>query len=284
MRPLERTDVFGRRTRGWLPREAKVARAPGRTRHANTLGVSAAAVAVLVFVAIGIGAELAFLPKASSPGGAATTTTAAGSNTVYSCTGCSPTPLKGAVDQWVSDFNTRDVSALGNFYSTDAVVDWTGSASGLTGVYNGVGNIRILYGSSIGKTTYLVASISNYNEKFTNPSNANVTLTLDMQGNSSVVGLLSITIDASQQWNFVGGQWHIVQETWNYVTFKEQFPVSSTTFPQWTAMKEGQNPSLVSEKSFEWNAGPYVAASVYAFLFGVLVFGAMKVRQRPRAG
>ena len=248
------------------------------------LAISALAVAVVVFVAVGIAVELVFLPKASQSGGGATTTTSAGAtSTVYSCSGsnCTPTTtVKAAVDQWVNDFNIRDVSALGNFYSTYAVVDWTGQASGLTGVYNGVGNIRILYGSSIGKTTSLNASISNYNAKEINPTNYDVTLTLLMKGNSSVVGALSITVDANQQWNYIGGQWQIVQETWNYVTFNEQYPVAATTFPQWTAMKMGQNPNLVEEKSFEWHAGPYVAASVYAFLLGVLAFGVMRYRSR----
>jgi hypothetical protein len=243
------------------------------------LAISALAVAVVVFVAIGIAVELVFLPKASVAGTTTTTTTA---TTVYSCTGCSPTPLKTAVNQWVADFNDRDVVGLGNFYSQDTTVTWSGNAPGLTGTYNGVGNVRILFGSSIGKTTFLTASIANYNEKDTNPSNANVSLTLTMNGNSSVVGALSITVDATQQWNYVGGQWQIVKESWDYTAFKEQFPVSATTFPQWTALKEGENPNLVSEKSFEWNAGPYVAASVYAFLFGVLAFGVIAFRKRSR--
>ena len=98
-----------------------------------------------------------------------------------------------------------------------------------------------------------------------------------------MVGDLAITVAANQVWNYVGGQWQIVKENWNYVAFTEQYPVSATTFPQWTAMKEGQNPNLVSEKSFEWHAGPYVAASVYAFLFGVLAFGVMKFRKRPHS-
>jgi hypothetical protein len=152
------------------------------------------------------------------------------------------------------------------------------AGAGLDGAYNGLENIKILYGSSIGKTTFLTANISNYNEKDIDPSNANVSLTLSMAGNSTVVGRLSITVDANQQWNYVGGQWQIVKETWNYVTFNEQFPQSSTTFPQWTALKEGQNPNLVSEKSFEWHAGPYVAASVYAFLFGVVAFLVLRLR------
>jgi hypothetical protein len=245
------------------------------------LAISALAVAVVVFVAIGIAVELVFLPKASSPG--TTTATSASSTSVYCQSGCSTpsTPLKTAVDSWVAAFNNRDVTGLGNFYSQDASVVWT-NAPGLTGTYNGLGNIRILYGSSIGKTTALTASIANYQAKDTNPSNSNVTLTLSMAGNSTVVGALTITVDATQQWNYVGGQWQIVKESWNYVKFNEQFPVSATTFPQWTALKEGQNPNLVSEKSFEWNAGPYVAASVYAFLFGVLALGLIAYRKRSR--
>jgi hypothetical protein len=95
-----------------------------------------------------------------------------------------------------------------------------------------------------------------------------VTMTIDMRGNSTVVGGLNATIDATQQWNYNGGQWQIQKENWNYVTFKVQNPVPSTTFPQWTALKNGHNPDLISEKSFEWHAGPYLAALVYAFLGG----------------
>lgn len=277
MRALDSMDSFGRWIRGWLPREPLVASRDRNARHG--LATSALVVGVVLFVALGIGAELVFLPKASSTG---STVTASTSTTTYSCTGCSPPPLKSAVDRWVSAFNSRDVTGLTNFYATETVVDWKGYASGLTGVYDGQGNVRILYGSSIGKTTLLVANISNYSEKDVNPSNANVSLTLTMNGQSTVVGNLSISIDASQQWNYVGGQWQIVKETWNYVKFYESTPVSSTTFPQWTAMKLGQNPNLVSEKSFEWHAGPYVAASVYAFLAGVMVYGAMKSRNRSR--
>jgi hypothetical protein len=248
------------------------------------LAISALAVGVVVFVAIGIAVELVFLPKASAPAGNTTTVTT--STTPYCLSGCTApsVPLKTVVDQWLADFNDRDVTALGNNYAQNTVVTWTGNAPGLVGTYNGVGNVRILFGSSIGKTTSLNASIANYQEKDTDPSNANVTLTLSMAGNSSVVGKLGITVAADQVWNYIGGQWQIVKETWNYQVFNEQYPVSATTFPQWTAMKEGQNPNLVSEKSFEWHAGPYVAASVYAFLFGVLAFGVIKYRKISRSG
>jgi len=246
------------------------------------IAISALVAGVAVFVALGIAVELVFLPKASTSSTPTTTTTA----TVYTCSGCAApsTTVKASVTQWVADFNSRDVTGIGNFYAQDTTVVWTGTAQGLTGIYSGVGNVRILYGSSIGKTSTLTASIANYNEKDVNPYNANVSVTLSMNGNSTVVGLLKITIDATQQWNYIGGQWQIVKETWNYVSFTEQFPVAATTFPQWTAMKQGQNPNLVEEKSFEWHAGPYVAASIYAFLLAVAALGAVRYRYRPRKG
>jgi hypothetical protein len=245
------------------------------------LAISALAISVVVFVVVGIAVELAFLPKASSPGNA-TTSAANGCQAASSAGGSPPsTIVKTSVDQLVKDFNIRDVSGMSDFYAADSCVKWVG-APGLEGVYLGQGNVRILYGSSIGKTIWLNVSASNYAETAASPSNVNVSMTLDMRGNSTVVGGLNATIDATQQWNYNGGKWQIVKENWNYVTFKVQYPQPSTTFPQWTALKTGHNPDLISEKSFEWHAGPYIAALVYAFLAGVLAFGAMAYRRRSR--
>jgi hypothetical protein len=260
----------------------RAARTPG-----GRLAISALAAAVVVFVGIGVAVELVFLPKASSSSSTATVASGATSS-IYCSTPSSscPTPsttVQAAVTQWVADFNSRNVQGLGNFYSQDALVVWSGDASGLAGTYNGQGNVRILYGSSIGKTTSLNASISNPVVTPLSPDEANVTLTLNMKGNSTVVGALAITVQANQLWNYVSGQWQIVKEGWDYTYFYEQTPVTSTTFPQWTALKEGENPNLVSEKSFEWHAGPYIAASVYAFLFGVLAFGVIRIRERVRS-
>ncbi len=251
---------------------------------AKRLAISAMVIAVVVFVAVGIAVELTFLPKASQTAATETTTSGAGPAPVYCAQGCPtpPTTVKTAVDQWVSDFNGRNVAGLSSFYATNAAVTWTGQASGLAGTYNGAGNVQILYGSSIGKTTSLNATVSNYNEKATNPSNINVTMTVFMLGDSSVVGKLNSTVDANQVWYYQNGHWQIAKETWNYKTFNVQFPVSATTFPQWGTLKAGGNPNLVSEKSFEWNAGPYVAASVYAFLFGIVAYGVMKYRNRSK--
>jgi len=244
----------------------------------NRLAVSTLAIAIVLFVIIGIALELTLLPKASSPGGAQTNT-----GPILPGTGTPSGPLKTSVDQFIKDFNTRDVSGLGSFYSSDAAVSWTGNAGGLTGNYNGQANIRILYGSSIGKTLFLNASSADYHESPSNPANVNVTMTIKLNGNSSVVGTLTSNIAATQQWAYLG-QWQIVKENWDYKTFVVQYPVSATTFPQWGALKTGQNPNLVSEKSFEWNAGPYVAATVYGLLAAIAVVGVARYRGRARLG
>jgi len=251
------------------------------TRSSRSRGaISALAVAVVVFVIVGIAVEVTFLPKASTPSSGATTT-ATGCQGPGSASGSPSTPVKAAVDQLIQYFNSRDVGGLSNLYAADACVTWSG-APGLDGNYLGQGNIKILYGSSIGKTSVLNASIATYNEKPASPTSVDVSMTIMMHGNSSVVGGMNATIDATQTWSYNGGHWQIVKENWNYKVFKVQFPVSSTTFPQWGAMKTGKSLNLVSEKSFEWNAGPYVAASVYAFLFGIAAIGLIKYKARPR--
>ncbi len=72
---------------------------------------------------------------------------------------------------WVGYFNSRNVEALGNFYTSTSVDNWTGNAQGLEGIYNGVGNVRILYGSSISHTDKLIANYSNVNAVSNGPGN-----------------------------------------------------------------------------------------------------------------
>jgi hypothetical protein len=195
-----------------------------------------------------------------------------------------PTPVKSAVDQWLRAFNGRDVEGLLNFYGFSSEVIWSGNTEGLQGGYAGAGSIRILYGSTIGKTTQLLASSSNYSEKVLSPVNINVTMTLKLDGNSSVLGRLNGTIVTTQDWFFTSGQWQIVKENWDYKTFNVEYPTSSTTFPQWAAQREGRSPDLVSEKSFEWRAGPIAAAVVFALLAFVTSIATIGPRTRRRPG
>jgi hypothetical protein len=222
-------------------------------------------VAVVAFVVIGIAVEFFFLPAILPSNGPRLP---------------SGQPVKTALNQWAADLNSLNVTGLAKMYSPNATVAWTGTAAGLTGTYNGRANIMILYGSSIGKTSSTNASISNYVQKSTKPSDANVTFTLDMKGNSTVWGEYDARANASQQWTYADGRWQILKETWDYSVFNVQFPQEGTTFPQWTAIIEGKSPDLVPDKSLEWHAGPYVAASAYALLGAVVAIGLINFRRK----
>jgi hypothetical protein len=205
------------------------------------LATLALAIAVIAFVVIGIVVEFVFLPKASSSASRTTTPSE---------------PVNAAVNRWVADLNSRNVTGLADSYAENATVNWTGLASGFAGTYAGRGNITILYGSTTGKESLVNASITNYNQNDIGPSDANVTFVLNMTGNNAVTGHFAILLNASQRWDYAGGHWQILKENWDYKVFNIQYPCCGTTFPQWAALKSGMNPDLVSEKSFEWHAGP----------------------------
>ncbi len=195
-------------------------------------------------------------------------------------------PVQTAVDQLVQDLNDRKVDGLVTFYSPNAVDVWFGNTGGLSGRYVGPEQIRLIYATSVGKTTTLDANVSDYAEDVFSPTNVNATFVMNMRGNSSVAGILTAKVDVSQEWNWGDSGWQISKENWNYALFDSSYidanQSGSTTFPQWAVMKTGGNPNLVSEKSFEWHAGPYVAASVYAFLFGVVALLALRLRSTGR--
>ncbi|HUI85725.1 MAG TPA: hypothetical protein VLY21_01050 [Nitrososphaerales archaeon] len=192
-------------------------------------------------------------------------------------TSLSPNPLNATVAQVVQDYNQRDVDGLASFYTSNSVLVWSGALVGLQGRYTG-GNIMLLYAATIGKSSTVNASISNFAQKVISPTVTNATFVVHMLANSTVAGIVTATIDATQEWNWNGAKWQILKENWAYSLYDSSYVdeglPSVTTFPQWGYELKGGNPNLVSEKSFEWHAGPFVAASVYAFLIGVLVLGA----------
>jgi hypothetical protein len=147
-----------------------------------------------------------------------------------------------AVDAWVLDFNARNVEALSDLYSANATVAWSGAGvwfdtaygvgaggSSLAGRYDGAQSVKILYGSSIGKTSILHASVGNYNESAINPDSVNVTMTININGSTPYVGTINAVVRASQEWQYGGGQWQIVKENWNYRSFDVEFPVGSNS-------------------------------------------------------
>jgi len=237
-------------------------------------GVSRLAAALAVVAVLIVAGAYVFLARAPA---APTQTSTAGPPTV---------PVQTAVDQLIQDLNDRNVDGLVALYSPDAVDIWFGSTGGLSGRYAGPEQIRLIYATSVGKTTTLDANLSNYAQDVFSPTNVNATFVLNLRGNSTVAGVLLATVDVSQNWNWGSSGWQISEENWNYALFYSSYLSANqntvTTFPQWGVMKAGGNPNLVSEKSFEWHAGPYVAASVYAFLFGVVAFMALSLRSKGR--
>jgi hypothetical protein len=194
-------------------------------------------------------------------------------------TSLSSTPplLNTTVAQVIQDYNQRDVDGLASFYTSNSVLVWSGDLVGLQGQYIGE-NIKLLYATTIGKSLTVNASISNFAQKVISPTVTNATFVVHMLANSTVAGVVTATIDATQEWNWNGARWQILKENWAYILYDSSYVdeglPSATTFPQWGYEVKGGNPNLVSEKSFEWHVGPFVAASVYAFLIGVLVLGA----------
>jgi hypothetical protein len=191
--------------------------------------------------------------------------------------------VRTAVNQFVQEINNRSIEGVLTFYTPSSLVVWSGNTGGLVGKYNGAGNIRLIYAASVGKTTQISANVSNFAENVFSPTHENATFVIGMHANSTTAGIVNATVLVSQEWNWGGGGWQIARENWNYKFFDASFldaqQGSATTFPQWGVMKMGGNPNLVSEKSFEWQAGPFVAAGVYAFLFS-FAFLALRLRQR----
>jgi hypothetical protein len=251
-------------------------------RASRRAGVSKTALSagVIILIVAGAGAYV-FLTRSSTPVGSSATSSST------NATGSSPVVgVQSGVDQLMTDFNGRNVNGLTALYASDALVIWSGALGGLQGMYPGTGNIRILYAETVGKATRIDANASDYDESTSSPTQANVTYTIKMIANSTVAGGITATILVSEQWELATAGWRISLENWNYThydsTLIDKSLGSATTFPQWGYMLKGGNPNLVSEKSFEWHAAPYVAASVYAFLAGIIVIAFTRFREKGR--
>jgi hypothetical protein len=218
-----------------------------------------------------------------STSSSSSSTSVASSSQSGSSTSGDVAAVEAQLQTWIGDFNSRNVESLGNFYTSTSVDNWTGQAQGLEGIYNGVGNIRILYGSSISHTDRLTANYSNLQAVSNSPGNVTLTFTLMLNGHSTVVGNLSATIDVTQNWVNSGGTWTIQHETWNYLTFTTTNPGTATVFPQWGLSLEGKSPDLASEHVLEWNAAPYVAAAIYGSIIAIFILALMvRIRKQKK--
>ena len=242
-------------------------------------GISAPKLAIPVVIIIVVVAAGAYVLLAHSPAPPTSSNNSSSSSL--------PTaPLNDSVDQLIQDLNTRNVDNVMTLYSSNAVSVWSGSTGGLSGLYTGAPSVRLIYATTVGKSLRISANISDYAQKTISPTETNATFVIKLISNSTVAGIVTARIDASEQWNWGSSGWQITKENWNYVLYDSSFIdagiPSATTFPQWGYQLKGGNPNLVPEKSFEWQAGPYVAASVYAFMFGVVAFMVLRLSLRNR--
>jgi hypothetical protein len=241
----------------------------------RSAAVSSVAVAVAVVVVVVVAAAGGYLLlSGSSPAPSSTTTTSSAQYSSTTTSSTSPfTTVTGNNSQvasqlglFIQAFDNRQVNTLTSFYTSSSVVAWTGNTQGLGGTYTGSGNIEILYASSIGHTDRFAAHPSQVKMVATAPNVVNLTMHLDLNGSSSVLGKISATVNAQQQWANNGGSWVIQKENWNYLTFTAQNPSSSTVFPQWGLQLNGKSPNLSSEHNIEWAVAPYIALLVYILL------------------
>jgi hypothetical protein len=173
------------------------------------------------------------------------------------------------IPTFVGYLNDRDIESLSNYYTNTSVVLWSGTAAGLQGIYSGENYIRILYVSSLSHMDRLVATSSDINATASAPKNVTVTMTLKLNGHSTVIGNLSAVVDVTQVWSNARGNWTIQNENWDYVTFIAATTGSATVFPQWGLTLEGKNPNLASEHLLEWYAAPYVAGAIYGSIVAI---------------
>jgi len=186
------------------------------------------------------------------------------------------------VQLFAQTFNNRNVEGLANFYTSTSVVNWIGNTEGLGAIYNGQGNIRILYSASIGHTETFSFTPSNITTTVLGPNTVNVTLNAHLLGTSANLGNITAQVKVEQQWVNSGGTWSIQKELWDYTSFTASNPITSTVFPQWGLQISGQNPDLSSEHVFEWNIAPYLASVVYAVIVGVAIFALVARSRRPK--
>jgi hypothetical protein len=247
-------------------------------RVAGRKGISKLAVPLAIGVIVIVAAAGAFVILGHQSTSTSQSTSSGSSSAV---------PVSTQVDRMVQDLNSRNVDDMMTLYKTSAVDVWSGATGGLSGLYTGSSDIRLIYATTVGKSQSLTANITDYKEKIVSSTQTNATYVVHLVSNSTVAGIVTATIDVSQQWNLGNSGWQITKENWAYAQYDSSYvdaghASSATTFPQWGYALKGGNPNLVPEKSFEWHAGPYVAASVYALLVGIVAVMALRLLPRER--
>ncbi len=242
--------------------------------------VSGTVIAVVVVVVIAVAAAGAFFAFGMGGGGTTTSSSSSTASSTSGAAGPSEQSLNSSVQQFVLDFNNRDVTSIKTYFTSTSAISWTGSAGGLQGTYSGIDGAGIVYATSVGHTTSLKATESRLNILLAG-STGTVGYRLNMTGVSNVIGKFNTTADVSQVWVYQGGVWTIQTDDWNYLSFESNNPSQATVFPQWGLTLNGQPPSLAGEHVLEWNVAPYLALGIYV---AIIAIGAGLIWTRARKG
>jgi hypothetical protein len=155
---------------------------------------------------------------------------------------------------------SRNTSAIVSQYEGNASVIWTGEVPGLQGLYNGTGNIRILFGVSLfGPKSTTALAIGNVTQKILAESDesAVVNSSFSFLGESSLEGNFSGSVSAMDSYVYSAASgWLISQETWNFLSFNVQFPVG------YAGCTGSSCPQSVQDMAFSAD-GNYLAAGTY---------------------
>src|SRR5437016_7721210 len=206
-------------------------------------GISTAIVgAAVVVVIVVLGGAFFFLTQQPSTSGTSTspTTTSSARVTTTSSTTSSSNPqttpppgVRTAFDRHLSEIGTRDIPTVLTDYQDNAVVVWTGNTAGLGGVYNGVGNIRLLYSAALSTANQIALTPTTVKTFNNSATQVTVNSTLALTGVSNILGKFNGTIATSIVYAYVSGGWKITQENWDYKALNVSSSGGSTTFPEW---------------------------------------------------
>src|SRR5712692_9410999 len=254
-------------------------------RGISTAVIGAAVVVVIVFLG---GAFFFLTQQSSSTSGTSTSVTTTSSTTTSSTTtsssvqGTPPPGARAAFDRHLSEIGTRNIPTVLTDYQDNAVVVWTGNTAGLGGVYNGVGNIRLLYSAALSTANQIALTPTTVQTFNNSATQVTVNATLALKGVSNVLGGFNGTVSSSIVYTYVNGGWKITQENWDYKVLNVSSSGGATTFPEWQKV----GPPISSRRgpdwlhNFAWHfGGPGVAVLIYAFLATLAVTIVVK---RPR--
>ncbi len=154
---------------------------------------------------------------------------------------------------------SRNVSALVSQFDRRANVTWTGQTMGLTGIYIGAPNIRLLLNAFLGRATSL--NFANATQTIMAASNqsAIVNSSFRFTGQSQIYGNFTGTVRAQDLlvYSRAASAWQIAEEIWNFLSFDVQYPVGN-----YYACSGPSCPQYVQDMAISED-GKFLAAGTY---------------------